>query len=132
MTASVENARDTAHTVDTTGSTDTGGSTDTAESVSGHSTCHARPSFDVTAVLRTALLVVGAVLIANRLASRPPGARADVTMGPGGWVSLKGGAVAVRPSARLWRRSPAGSDSARPLWARLLRAQRLEAFLARR
>ncbi|MEV0429697.1 hypothetical protein [Micromonospora sp. NPDC050495] len=47
------------------------------------------------------------------LARRRPPAIGAVTMGPGGWVSLRGARVpALRPDRRPW-------------WARLLRARRL-------
>ena len=86
---------------------------------------------DLTKVITTAEVVVGGVLIARRLAARPSGAKALVTMGPGGWVSMKGGAMAVRPANRAWlrRRSGASTVSARgrrPWWARLLAATALE------
>ncbi|MEX5718610.1 hypothetical protein [Geodermatophilus maliterrae] len=92
------------------------------------------PVVDVTRVVTTAELVVGAVLVARHLAARPSGARAMVTMGPGGWVSMKGGAMAVRPANRLWRRDrahPAApvARTRRPLWARLLSTTALEAVL---
>ncbi|MGY1744195.1 hypothetical protein [Blastococcus sp. SYSU D00695] len=85
------------------------------------------PVVDATRVLTTAELVVGAVLVARRLAARPPGPKAAVSMGPGGWVSLRGGALAVRPSRRLWRRRPPPAPAPRrPWWARLLAAVPLE------
>ncbi|MEU8374787.1 hypothetical protein AB0C22_16915 [Micromonospora sp. NPDC048894] len=57
-----------------------------------------------------ALLTAGVAVVARR---RPP-AIGTVTMGPGGWVSLRG----VRgPALR--------AATPRPWWARLLRAQRL-------
>jgi hypothetical protein len=90
---------------------------------------HRRPDVDVTRLLVTAQLVVGAVVVADRLARRPAAAQAVVTMGPGGWVSMKGGGMVVRPSARLWRRQPLRSGSERPLWARLLRATALESLV---
>jgi hypothetical protein len=47
-------------------------------------------------------------------------------MGPGGWVSLKGGSMAVRPRERLWRRqSPAVVPVRRPWWAAVLSARSL-------
>ena len=61
---------------------------------------------------------------------RPSAARANVIMGPGGWVSMKGGAMAVRPSERFWRKpAPAREASRRPLWARLLAAKPLQVLL---
>src|SRR3954447_11413315 len=44
-----------------------------------------RPALDLTRLLTTAELVVGAVVVAQRLARRPGGPKAMVTMGPGGW-----------------------------------------------
>lgn len=90
------------------------------------------PVVDVTKVLTTAELVVGGVMIARRLAARPSAAKAAVTMGPGGWVSMKGGVMAVRPARRAWRRTrPAvsGPLPRRPWWARLLAATTLESVL---
>jgi hypothetical protein len=89
------------------------------------------PALDVTRMVTTAEVVVGAVLVARRLAARPAGPRAAVRMGPGGWVSMKGGALAVRPARRGWRRlggrrTPAGPARHRPWWARLLAATPLE------
>ncbi|MGZ4605736.1 MAG: hypothetical protein ACXVXV_06290 [Blastococcus sp.] len=93
------------------------------------------PVVDVTRVITTAEFVVGGVLIARRLAARPSSATAHVTMGPGGWVSMKGGAMAVRPAARGWRRlrhAPAPAEQARgrrPWWARLLSATALRSLV---
>ena len=90
------------------------------------------PVVDVTKVVTTAELVVGGVMIARRLAARPSSAKAAVTMGPGGWVSMKGGVMAVRPARRAWRRTrPAvtGPLPRRPWWARLLAATTLESVL---
>jgi hypothetical protein len=87
------------------------------------------PVVDLTKVITTAEVMVGGVLIARRLAARPSGAKALVTMGPGGWVSMKGGAMAVRPANRAWRRRRSVATSARtrrPWWARLLAATALE------
>jgi hypothetical protein len=51
-------------------------------------------------------------------------------MGPGGWVSMKGGAMAVRPARRGWRRVRAEQPPARrPWWARLLSATTLQALV---
>jgi hypothetical protein len=74
------------------------------------------------------------VLIARRLAARPSAAKARVTMGPGGWVSMKGGVMAVRRAERGWRRHrthPAAAvpRTRRPWWARLLAATTLESLL---
>lgn len=93
-----------------------------------------RPAVDVTRVITVTEIVVGAVLVANRVLSRPPGTTAKVTMGPGGWVSMKGGAMAVRPARRIWRRL--GSHAAvapqprRPVWARLLAAKTLQSLVS--
>jgi hypothetical protein len=92
------------------------------------------PVVDVTKVITTAEIMVGGVLIARRLAARPSGAKALVTMGPGGWVSMKGGAMAVRPAERAWRRRRANVPAVvprtrRPWWARLLAATTLESIL---
>ena len=90
------------------------------------------PVVDVTKVVTTAELVVGGIVIARQLAARPSAAKAVVTMGPGGWVSMKGGAMAVRPARRAWRRTrPAvvGPLPRRPWWARLLAATTLESVL---
>jgi hypothetical protein len=93
-----------------------------------------RPAVDVTKVITTAEVVVGGVLIARQLARRPSGAKALVTMGPGGWVSMKGGAMSVRPAKRAWiaRRRPAAQPvpaRRRPWWARLLSARALNSLV---
>ncbi len=90
------------------------------------------PVVNLTKVITTAEIMVGGVLIARRLAARPSAAKANVTMGPGGWVSMKGGVMAVRPAERGWRRSSpseAVPRSRRPWWARLLAATTLESIL---
>jgi hypothetical protein len=92
------------------------------------------PALDWTRVITTAEVMLGGVLIARRLAARPSGAKALVTMGPGGWVSMKGGAMAVRPAERGWRRRrtapPAvATRTRRPWWARLLAAKSLQALV---
>lgn len=92
------------------------------------------PVVDLTRVITTAEVVVGGVLIARRLAARPSAAKARVTMGPGGWVSMKGGVMAVRPAERGWRRKRSGPTTGgtaprRPWWARLLAATTLESIL---
>jgi hypothetical protein len=92
------------------------------------------PAVDWTRVITTAEVMVGGVLIARRLAARPSAAKARVTMGPGGWVSMKGGVMAVRPAERAWRRHRSGPAAAaprthRPWWARLLAATTLESLL---
>ena len=67
-----------------------------------------RPAVDLTRLLTTAEVVVGAVVgavvVADRLARRPSGPKAVVTMGPGGWVSMKGGQLGVRRGSRPWAR----------------------------
>jgi hypothetical protein len=89
------------------------------------------PALDVTRLLTSVNIVVGAVLVADRLASRPSNARAKVSMGPGGWVSMKGGTTAVRPARSVWRRMrPAPQPTRRPWWARLLAARTLQSFVA--
>jgi hypothetical protein len=78
-------------------------------------TCY-RPVVDVTAlgVAALATVAVTAVAVSAGMAVRRRPAIGSVTMGPGGWVSLKGlGTPPLHPSGP------------RPWWARLLRAQRL-------
>jgi hypothetical protein len=92
-----------------------------------------RPAVDVTRLLTTAEVVAGAVLVARVLARRPSAPKAQVTMGPGGWVSMKGGALAVRPASRPWGRPrpfphPQTTQRA-PLWARVLSAVPLQALI---
>ncbi len=91
------------------------------------------PAVDVTRIVTTTEVVVGAVLVARELARRPGAPRARVTMGPGGWVSMKGGTVAVRPGSRPWGRPrpvPATEPSRRaPLWARVLSAVPLRSLV---
>jgi hypothetical protein len=92
------------------------------------------PAVDWTRVITTAEVMVGGVVIARRLAARPSGAKALVTMGPGGWVSMKGGAMAVRPAERGWRRRRSSAPAApartrRPWWARLLSATALRSLV---
>lgn len=84
-----------------------------------------RAAVDVTRLLTTAEVVVGAVLVAHQLSRRPAAAKAVVTMGPGGWVSMKGGTVAVRRGNRPWARPrpiPSPRTARRPVWARMLSA----------
>ena len=70
-----------------------------------HGRVHWRPAVDLTRVITTAEIVVGSVLVARRLAARPGSAKAAVVMGPGGWVSMKGGGrMVVRTAGRGWRR----------------------------
>jgi hypothetical protein len=87
---------------------------------------------DVTRVVVTAEVVAGAVAVAYRLARRPSAPKAQVTMGPGGWVSMKGGTVSVRSARRPFGRGRAagrtGTAARRPLWARLLAAVPLDAL----
>jgi hypothetical protein len=91
-----------------------------------------RPTVDVTRVLTTAEVVLGAVLVARYLSRRPGSSKALVTMGPGGWVSMKGGTVAVRRGSRPWARprplQPHTTGHA-PLWARVLSAVPLQALM---
>jgi hypothetical protein len=90
------------------------------------------PQVDLTRILMTAEVVVGAVVVAHRLARRPAAPAAHVTMGPGGWVSMKGGTVAVRPARRPFGRprpvTPAPQERA-PLWARVLTAIPLQSLV---
>jgi hypothetical protein len=84
-----------------------------------------RPAIDVTRLMTAAGVVVGAVLVAHRLSRRPGAPEAHVTMGPGGWVSLKGGTVAVRESRRPFGRPrpvDARPTEHHPLWARVVSA----------
>jgi hypothetical protein len=85
-----------------------------------------RPSLTLTPVLVTAEIVVGAVIVARILARRPSVPRTRVTMGPGGWVSVKGGPVGVRSAGRPWGRARqvtgTTSSAEDPVWARLLSA----------
>jgi hypothetical protein len=76
------------------------------------------PATDVTPIAVTALGVAAIIGVAVALATaarRPPAIR-SVTMGPGGWVSLKG---TVLPPLH------GTGTSARPWWARALGARRL-------
>ncbi len=104
----------------------------------GAATSFWRPSgqqgpVDLTRLLTTAEMVIGAVLVAYRLSRRPAAPKALVTMGPGGWVSMKGGTVAVRPASRPWGRPrplphPASTERA-PVWARVLSAVPLQSLI---
>ena len=61
----------------------------------------------------TASAVVAAAVVAGSMTRRRP-AIGSVSMGPGGWISLKGAQLPpLRPHTR------------RPWWARILRARRL-------
>jgi hypothetical protein len=76
-----------------------------------------QPVWDLDEILSVALgaVVVAGVGFGIATAVRRPPAVGAVTMGPGGWLSLKGLAgLAPRPSR-----------GRRPWWARLLRARRL-------
>jgi hypothetical protein len=86
---------------------------------------------DLTRVITTTEIVIGAVLVARELARRPGSSKALVTMGPGGWVSMRGGTVAVRPARRPFGRPrplPASATDVRrvPLWARVISAVPLQ------
>ncbi|MFF5081499.1 hypothetical protein ACFY36_31005 [Actinoplanes sp. NPDC000266] len=71
------------------------------------------PALDVTALATVAAVAVTGVAIGFAARRRP--AIGSVTMGPGGWISLK---RSTRPPLRAARPK-------RPWWARLLRARRL-------
>ena len=94
--------------------------------------CHRPAASDVTRIVTTAEVVVGAVLVARYLSRRPGSSKALVTMGPGGWVSMKGGTVAVRRGSRWWARPtpvrPTSTGERAPLWARVLSAVPLQAL----
>ncbi|GIF23343.1 hypothetical protein BJ973_000299 [Actinoplanes tereljensis] len=74
------------------------------------------PAVDVTALVlgSMAFATVAAVAVAVGIARRRPPAIGAVTMGPGGWLSLKRSAA---PPLRAAER--------RPWWAHALRARRL-------
>jgi hypothetical protein len=73
-----------------------------------------RPVVDVSRLAGAGLAVVAAVAIVRAAAGRRRPAIGTVTMGPGGWVSVKRcGTPPLRSAAR------------RPWWARLLGAHRL-------
>jgi hypothetical protein len=91
-----------------------------------------RPALDATRLLTTAEVVVGAVLVAHRLARRPSTPKAHVTMGPGGWVSMKGGTVAVREGSRPFGRPrPVTRRPTEhvPVWARVISAVPLQSLV---
>jgi hypothetical protein len=95
---------------------------------SGPTSIERRP-VDLTRILITAQIVAGAVIVAYRLSGRPAAPKAMVTMGPGGWVSMKGGTVAVRRGSRPWGRPrplPVPVTEHAPLWARVLSAVPLQ------
>ncbi|MEU7909213.1 hypothetical protein [Actinoplanes sp. NPDC049118] len=75
------------------------------------------PAVDVTALAlgSMAVVAVSAVALALGVARRRPPAIGTVTMGPGGWLSLK---RAAAPPLRA-------AAEPRPWWARALRAHRL-------
>ncbi|GIF45241.1 hypothetical protein [Actinoplanes xinjiangensis] len=81
-----------------------------------------QPATDVTRIVVTALttaaLTAVVIAIAIAIAVRRPSAIRAVTMGPGGWVSLKGMPAPPMRSA---------AAPARPWWACALRAHRLVA-----
>jgi hypothetical protein len=76
------------------------------------------PATDITRIVVTALTTAAltAAAIAIAAAVRRPPAIRSVTMGPGGWVSLRG---TTMPPAR------SGAATSRPWWARALGARRL-------
>lgn len=76
-----------------------------------------RPVIDVNRLTDAAvgLVTVAAIAVAAAVAVRRRPAVGAITMGPGGWVSLK---HTARPALR--------SGAPRPWWARILRARRLE------
>ena len=88
---------------------------------------------DMTRMVTTTEVVLGAVLVARYLSRRPGSSQALVTMGPGGWVSMKGGTVAVRRGSRPWARPlpvrPTAKSERAPMWARVLSAVPLQALM---
>jgi len=75
------------------------------------------PAIDLTRLATAGMVFTagtGAIALALVGLRRPP-AIGPVTMGPGGWISVKG---AARPSIRA-------TTPGRPWWARVLRARRL-------
>jgi len=74
------------------------------------------PAVDITRITTAALsaAAISAVAAAVAVAVRRRPAIGTVTMGPGGWVSVKGTG-----------QPPLRDGTARPWWARLLRAHRL-------
>jgi hypothetical protein len=76
-----------------------------------------RPVVDVTRLAGIALASVGAVTVAVAVVAAANRRRPEigtVTMGPGGWVSIKRTAL-----------PPLRTSAQRPWWARALRARRL-------
>ena len=93
---------------------------------------HWRPAVDVTRILVTAQLVTGAIVVAHKLSRRAGPPKAYVRMGPGGWVSMKGGAVAVRPARKPFGRPhpiTVHPDDRAPIWARVISAIPLQKLL---
>ena len=74
------------------------------------------PAVDATRIVTAALaaVTVSTVAVAVAVAVRRRPAIGTVTMGPGGWVSVKGSGL-----------PPLHDGTTRPWWARLLRAHRL-------
>ena len=72
------------------------------------------PAVDMTAVLAAAVATAAVVSVGMAVRGRP--AIGTVSMGPGGWISLK------RTSRPRLRAAP---KAGRPWWAHLLRAHRL-------
>ena len=88
-----------------------------------------RRPVDLTRDMITAQIVAGVAIVAYRLPACPAAPKAMVTMGPGGWVSMKGGTVAVRRGSRPWGRPrplPVPVAEHAPLWARVLSAVPLQ------
>ncbi|MBB2946385.1 hypothetical protein FB565_006153 [Actinoplanes lutulentus] len=77
-----------------------------------------QPATDVTRIVVTALTAAALTVttIAIAVAVRRPPAIRSVTMGPGGWVSLRG---TTMPPTR------SGTTTSRPWWSRALGARRL-------
>jgi hypothetical protein len=85
--------------------------------ITGPDTATFRPVIDVTRLAGAVLAAVGAVSVAVTVAAAANRRRPEigaVTMGPGGWVSIKRTGL-----------PPLRADAPRPWWARLLRAHRL-------
>ncbi|GIE29736.1 hypothetical protein Ait01nite_027810 [Actinoplanes italicus] len=82
--------------------------------ITGPSGTYYRPVIDVTWLAGAVLAATATVAVAATVvAARPRPAIGQVTMGPGGWVSLRG-----LPRPRPQPEAP------RPWWAHLLRAHR--------
>ena len=80
----------------------------------GTDTAVFRPVVDVNRLAAAALAVAAAAAVSAVVVTRRRPAIGTVTMGPGGWISLK---RTTRPALR--------SATPRPWWARLLRAHRM-------